>query len=608
MALTLENVASKVESLRRASSSRDQRHRDVHDVRSGDIDTVIPGSMPEAWPKPIVANLVDTSARDMAEVMGVMPSVNCTTSIMTTNKAKQFSAKKTKIANWYLIESKLYAGKQITASDHYLTYGMAIYVIEPDFEDRRPHIRVENPMGVYPEWDIFGRLRSYTKVWREEAIHLVAKFPHLQRVLVGNNGPRGPVSGWQEREIEIVKYCDGDQIMMYLPQHGNQLIDRMDNPLGKVYVSIGKRPGYDSEVRGAFDDAIWIQLAKSRMALLGLEAAEKNTRAPLAVPRDVQKMTFGDDALIRTDNPDKIVRVGLGNNVAPLQESQVLEQELRVGTRTPEARSGNMDASIITGRGVQALMGGFNTVITTGQSVIGEALRIAIELAFEMDEALWGGEKKTIRGTVQGSPFEESYIPSKDIDGDYTVDVTYGFAAGQDPARAIVGLLQLRGDQLISRDFFQRQLPMNIDVVQMQQQIDNEQFTDALKQGVMGYMQAIPQMALQAGGMFDPVTELQKVARVIELREKGKAVHDAVLDAFKPKEQPTTAAATPANPLGAALAASPGGAGQSPQGAPQGAPAGAQQPQGMDLMSLLSGLSGKGEATMSARTQRQAPI
>lgn len=463
-------------------------------------------------------------------------------------------------------------------------------------------------MGVYPEWDIFGRLRSYTKVWREEAIHLVAKFPHLQRVLVGNNGPRGPVSGWQEREIEIVKYCDGDQIMMYLPQHGNQLIDRMDNPLGKVYVSIGKRPGYDSEVRGAFDDAIWIQLAKSRMALLGLEAAEKNTRAPLAVPRDVQKMTFGDDALIRTDNPDKIVRVGLGNNVAPLQESQVLEQELRVGTRTPEARSGNMDASIITGRGVQALMGGFNTVITTGQSVIGEALRIAIELAFEMDEALWGGEKKTIRGTVQGSPFEESYIPSKDIDGDYTVDVTYGFAAGQDPARAIVGLLQLRGDQLISRDFFQRQLPMNIDVVQMQQQIDNEQFTDALKQGVMGYMQAIPQMALQAGGMFDPVTELQKVARVIELREKGKAVHDAVLDAFKPKEQPTTAAATPANPLEAALAASPGGAGQSPQGAPQGAPAGAQQPQGMDLMSLLSGLSGKGEATMSARTQRQAPI
>lgn len=611
MALTLDNIFGKVESLRRASSDRDQRHRDVHDVRSGDIDTVIPGSMPEAWPKPIVANLVDTSARDMAEVMGVMPSVNCTTSISSTYKSKQFNSKKTKIANWYLTESRLYAGKQITASDNYLTYGMAIYVIEPDFEEKRPHIRIENPMGVYPEFDIFGRLKSYSKVWREEAIYLVAKFPQLQRTLVGNNHAGQPSTGWQEREIEVVKYFDNDQIVMFLPQHGNLVVDRMENPLGKIYVSIGKRPGYDNEIRGAFDDAIWIQLAKSRMALLGLEAAEKNTRAPLAVPRDVQKMTFGDDAIIRTDSPDKVMRVGLANNVAPLQESQVLEQELRTGTRTPEARSGNMDASIITGRGVQALMGGFNTVITTGQTVIGEALRIAINLAFEMDEKLWGHEKKTIRGTVQGSPFEEAYVPAKDIDGDYTVDVTYGFAAGQDPARAIVGLLQLRGDQLISRDFFQRQLPMNIDVVQEQQKIDNEQFTDALKQGVMGYMQAIPQMALQSQGMFDPVPELQKVAKLIELREKGKAVHDAVLEIFKPKEQPAQAAAP--SPLEAALT------GQQPQGGPGGQAQGEGpnmagvtpqqgQPQGRDLMSLLSGLNSKGQATMSAQARRQSPI
>lgn len=601
---TLENIFNRVEALRRAASDRDQRHRDVHDVRSGDIDTVIPGSMPDAWPKPIVANLVDTSARDMAEVMGVMPSVNCTTGIMTTNKAKQFSSKRTKIANWYLNESRLQAGKQITASDHYLTYGMAIYVIEPDFKEMRPHIRVENPMGVYPEWDMFGRLKSYTKVWREEAIHLVAKYPQLMRVLQSNN-VRGSDTGWQHREIEVVKYCDADQIVMYLPQHGNRLVDQMENFLGKIYVSIGKRPGYDTEIRGAFDDAIWVQLAKSRMALLGLEATEKTVRAPLAVPRDVQKMTFGDDAIIRTDNPDKIKRVGIDIPQAAFQESAVLEQELRVGTRTPEARSGNLDASIITGRGVQALMGGFNTVITTGQAVIGEALRIAIALAFEMDQKLWPNEKRTIRGTVQGSPFEESYTPSKDIDGDYTVDVTYGFAAGQDPARAIVGLLQLRGDQLISRDFFQRQLPMNIDVVQMQQQIDNEQFSDALKQGIMGYMSAIPQMALQAQGMFDPVPELEKVAKLITLREKGKSVADAVLEVFKPKEQTQAA---PANPLEAAMAGAPSGPGSPGPGAPPGAAGGQQAPQGMDLMTMLTGLTSGGKATASVRTQKQQPI
>lgn len=602
MALSLESIFAKVEALRRAAADRDQRHRDVHDVRSGDIDTVIPGSMPDAWPKPIVANLIDTSARDLAEVMGTMPSVNCSTGILTTDKAKKTSSKKTKVANYYIQSSGLNSGKQVEFADFYTTYGMAVYSVEPDFQEKRPHIRVENPMGVYPEVDMFGRLKSYTKVWREEAIHLVAKFPELIRALQTNE-TGGPQMGWEQREIEVIKYIDADRMVLFLPQLGNKLLDEMPNIMGRVFLSVGYRPGYDSEVRGAFDDAIWVQLAKARMALLGLEATEKTVRAPLAVPRDVQKMTFGDDAVIRTDSPDKIRRVGIDVPQASYQEQAMLEQELRVGTRTPEARSGNVDASIITGKGVQALMGGFNTVVTTGQTVIGEALAEAIRLCFEMDEKLWPREKKTIRGTAQGTPFEETYLPGKDIAGDYTVDVTYGFAAGQDPARAIVGLLQLRGDQLISRDFFQRQLPMGIDVVQMQTQIDNEQFTDALKQGMQAYMSSIPQMALQGQ---DPVEALQRVAELIKLREKGEPVHDAVLKIFTPKKQPQGAA--PPNPLDALAGAAPGGPpgpGGQPAGAPPGAP---QQAQGMDIMSLLSGLTSGGKATMAARTERQSPL
>src|SRR6476646_2740271 len=598
MARTFEDIKKRVESLRRASAERDHRWNDVYSVRSGDTDTVMPGSMPDAWPKPIVANLIDTSARDMAEVMGDMPSINCSSGITTTDKAKKFSGKKTKIANHYVQCLGLNAGRQVTAADHYTTYGMVIYSVEASFENKRPYIRVENPMGTYIEKDLLRKVKSYSKGWVEQAIHLVNKFPQLLRVLQSNDDRQSGGQGWAERQIEVVKYCDAEQIIMYLPQHGEYMVSGMENPLKKVYISAGYRPGYDRETRGAFDDAIWVQLAKARMALLGLEATEKTVRAPLAVPRDVQKMTFGDDAVIRTDNPDKIRRVGIDVPSAAFQEGQMLEQELRVGTRTPEARSGNVDASIITGRGVQALMGGFNTVISTGQTVLSEALAKALELCFEMDEKLWPKEKKTVRGTVQGTPFEETYIPGKDIAGDYTVDVTYGFAAGQDPARAIVGLLQLRGDQLISRDFFQRQLPMSIDVAQMQVQIDNEQMVDAIKQGMMGYAQAIPQMALQGQ---DPMEALKRMADMIKLREKGESIQDAVLKVFTPKEAP---AGAPQNPMEALLG---GGAPAGTGGAPTGAP-GAQVPQGMDLQSMLAGLTSKGEATMSTRTQRQAPI
>lgn len=604
MALTIDRVAQKVESLRRAAADRDQRQRDVHDVRSGDVESVMPGAMPDAWPKPIVANMIDTSARDIAEVMGAMPSINCASGVITTDKAKRSSSKRTKIANAYVQHSKLHSGHQITFCDYYNTYGMALYVVEPDFEDMTPRIRVENPMGVYPELDLYGRIRSYTKVWREEAIHLVAKFPHLLRVLQSNE-VGGQEVGWAEREIEVVKYCDSDQITMYLPNHGNQVVDMMDNPMGKVYVSIARRPGFDMEVRGAFDDAIWVQLAKARMALLALESTEKSVRAPLAVPRDVQKMTFGDDAIIRTDNPEGVRRVGIDAPEYAFREGSLLDMEARQAMRSPEVRSGNIDASIITGRGVQALMGGFNTVITTGQSVIAQALRKALELCFEMDEKLWPDEKKTVSGVVQGTPFEESYVPRKDIGGNTTVDVTYGFAAGQDPARAIVALLQLRGDQLVSRDFVQRQLPMDLDVVQLQTQIDNEQFTDALKQGIMAYMQSILPMAQQ--GMVDPVDALTKMGKLIEEREKGTPVHDAVLKVFKPKEQPAAATQDPlAAILGGGGPQAPGGPGGGPQGST--APGGAGNPQGFDMLSLLSGLTGKGEATMSSRTQRQTGI
>ena len=184
--------------------------------------------------------------------------------------------------------------------------------------------------------------------------------------------------------------------------------------------------------------------------------------------------------------------------------------------------------------------------------------------------------------------------------------MTYGFAAGQDPARAIVALLQLRGDQLVSRDFVQRQLPMDLDVNQLQTQIDNEQFTDALKQGIMAYMQAILPMAQQ--GMTDPTDALMKMGKLIEEREKGTPVHDAVLKVFKPKEQAAAAAQDPlAALMGGGGPAAPGGGGGAP---PEGstAPGGAGQPQGFDMMSLLAGLTGKGEATMSARTQRQTGI
>lgn len=606
MVRTPSEIYNKVEALRKAHQDRDQRQKDVRDIRAGDIETVVPGSMPESWPKPIVANAIDTTARDISEVMGAMPAVNCTNSIMTSARAKKFSSKRTKIAQHYIMVSRLEAGKQIEFCDFYNTYGMGVYSVEPDFERKTPIIRIENPISAYPEYNLFGKLVSYSRVFRKKAIELAAQYPHLMAALKPPSSIYGTEDNrWMDSMVEVAKYQDADQIMLFLPEHGNRVAEVMPNPMGKVMITTACRPSPDGQIRGMFDDAKWVYLARSRMALLGLEATEKSVRAPLFVPRDVTVMEFGDDAVIRSDNPDKARYLVPDMPQFANQEAQLMGMELNNATRSPAARQGNLQSSIITGKGVEALMGSFNTVITTGQQVIGYALEAAIRLAFEMDEKLWPSEKKTIRGVVQGTPFEETYVPAKDIDGNYSVDVTYGFASGQDPARAIVALLQLRGDKLVSRDFVQRQLPMQIDVVQMQQQVDSEDFEDALKAGTQMLMQGIGQLAMQGQ---DPTELLTKLAKVISLREGGKPVHESILEAFKPQQ--------PQGQPGQQIP--PGVPGQGPPGAPPmgGAPGGGPggpgpmqgQPGTGDMMQLLASLKGSGAPNMTARTKRNIPI
>ena len=478
--------------------------------------------------------------------------------------------------------------------------GMGIYSVEPDFDRKTPVIRIDTPISAYPEYNLFGVLQSYTRVWRQKAIDLVSKYPQLMSALKPPSSLYGKEDNrWMDTMVEVAKYQDKDQIMMFLPEHGNRIAEVMPNPMGKVMVSVACRPSSDGQVRGMFDDAKWVYLARSRMALLGLEATEKSVRAPLFVPRDVTVMEFGDDAVIRSDSPEKARYLVPDMPQFANSEAQLMGMELNTATRSPAARSGKMDASIITGKGVEALMGSFNTVITTGQQVVGYALEGALRLCFEMDEKLWPNEKKTIRGVVQGTPFEETYVPSKDIDGNYSVDVTYGFASGTDPARAIVALLQLRGDKLVSRDFVQRQLPMQIDVVQMQQQVDSEDFEDALKAGTQMLMQGIGNLAMQGQ---DPSELLTKLAKVIQLREGGKPVHESVLEAFKPKEQPQMGQQmAPGIPGQGASQGAPGGLPGVPGGAPGGQPPG-------DMMQLLASLKSGGAPSMTARTKRSIPI
>ena len=577
--LSIEQIAARVDSLKQRAADQDSRAQDVLAVRKGKISSVYPEFFPEGVDANVVANFIDIVARDLSEVMAPLPAVNCSAANQVSDRARSFADKRTRIASNYFAHSDLQV-QMYTGADHYITFGFVPFIIELDEEAGLPRIRVESPIGAYPEFDRYGRCIAFAKRYSLSIAELVAQFPEYEIQLLGREGYRQDLNA----TVDFVRYYDKDQSVIYIPSRNNLILSQAVNPLGKMMVVVARRPSIDGEMRGQFDDVLGIQLLRNRFALLAMEAAEKSVQSPIVVPQDVQEIEFGGDSIIRTNNPAGVRRVELPIPNGAFTEQTLLQQELRTGTRYPESRTGNLDASIITGQGVQALMGGFDTQVKSAQAIFASALKDVISICFEIDETYFDFEK-TVRGVDAGSPYSIDYKPSKDIKQDYSADVRYGMLAGLNPAQGLIFMLQALGAKIISKDMVMRELPFGINVTQEQEKIEIEEMRNSLMGSLQAYTQAIPQIASQGG---DPSDIVMKIADVIKARQKGVAIEDAIEEIFKPEELPP-AGATQVEQTSPAPAAPVGGI----------SPAAAQ---GGGLQSLLSSLTAGGQASASART------
>ena len=580
MALDIERIAKRVENLKRLHSERDFRMAQIQAVRKGQIASIFPDLFPEGLPYSMVANFIDVAARDLAEVLAPLPSFNCGAVKVTDEKARKFADKRSMIANNYVANSRLQS-QMYWGADWYFSYGFLPIHVEPDFEGDIPFIRVEDPMGSYPEFDRFGRCVAYAKRYKKTSNELAHEFPEFATNILGRFGEN------TGNDIELIKYMDKDQTVLFLPNNNNLILSTVKNPLGKMTVRIARRPGIDDEPRGQFDDVIYVQMARARFANLAMEAAEKSIQAPLVVPSDVLDLPMGPDAVIRTTQPQGVGRVRLDIPAAAFQEQSALQSELRLGARYPEGRTGNIDASIITGQGVQALLGAFDSQIKAGQTILAEVFEDVLQIAFEMDEVLFDKEK-SVRGTAQGTPYELKYMPSKDIKGDTSIEVRYGLMAGLDPSRALIFSLQALGADLVSKDFIRRELPWNVNTTMEETRITVEKMQDNLTQAITATAQAIPAMAAQGA---DPSPLIKNIADVIDRITRGENIQDAALAVFTPPQQPEQPAQPEMAPPGAQgpveqAPQSPAAPGEPSGGVPQqaGPPA--------DLATMLAGLGG----------------
>lgn len=591
---SVDQILANIDIARRMSAGRREKMYQIKAIREGRWNEVQNGIFPDEVPEPMIANFIDVAARSSAEAIAPLPAFSCANAQMNTEAARKAADKRTKIANSYVTHSRL-GPQNILAADHLESCGFTAYIVEPDYDAKQPCIYVESAFDSLFARDKRGKTVWFAKVFRRNVQELIWEYPEYAVQL-------GDLKSRYQKDVEVIRYYDKDYDYVLIPQC-KIVLHQMKNPIDECRVFVTERPKFGETGRGAYDDLVWVQMARAKMALYTLRIAEDVANAPTALPDDAQEFQIGPNAQIRTANPAGVRRVDLSVPNQPFLESQTLRDELNLGGRQPESRDGNMDASIITGKGVQALQAGYDARIKTLQGLLANTLTDVMAACFKLDEALWPNLEKSIRGLEDGAPYEVKYRPARDIAGDYTCSVSYGLTAGLDPNRSLVFLLQALTSGVISVDTVQRQMPFELDVIAEQKRINVEQIRNALLGSIAMLPQAIPAMAMQGA---DPTALVAKVNAVIKKLQKGSSIEDAVEEAFPPPPPPQApdqaaagGAGAPQDPMAQLMAAAGGGGGQ--PGMEQGGAA-------EQLIQSIAGTGPTGNPNLSMSTRTTRPV
>lgn len=603
-------------------AGRDRNAELIHQVRRGNIRQLFPEELDfsitfEGSP---VANFVDIVAHDMAEGIAPLPALACTSGKMKADTDLQRAETKNRIGDNYWLHSRLDI-QMLKGADRYVTYGFVPFFIEPDLVSKLPYIHVEDPRYAYYELDRCGRVKVYAKRWLKSIDELCALFPEFDSIIRGPKDQNGKQQSG-DTQLKMVRWVDDTNVTLFLPEREGLTLTSYAHLLSRAPVVIAERPSEDDSPRGQFDDVIWVQVARAIMSTLALEAASIAVQAPIAVPTDMDEFPIGPHAIYQSDNADKIHKIPLEMPPQIFAEGAALDQELRLGSRYPDARSGGINASVITGKGVEALLGSFDSQIKGAQMILKVAAQDYTAISFEMDEKWWPHDSKVVSGTVSGSSYEFSYTPSKDINGRYACTVTYGFASGlSNPSQAAVMMLQLEGAGVISKSTMRDNLPMPMSGMTEERSINVEASREALKQGVFALVQASGQMAAQGQ---DPTPIVQMSVQMIRNLQNGQPVEEAVASAYQSmhqaqqqaqeQAQAEQAQAAEAAGAGGGAPGGPGGSFDGANGAPEAGVPGFQAPGQAGLppggrpamAEMIAGLRGNGNLPVNSFTVRRS--
>lgn len=427
-------------------------------------------------------------------------------------------------------------------------YGYAVWVLTerrgPDGL-RYPHAELRNPLEAYPgDFGVDQQPADIAFVRYVSVKDLVKMYPEHARTLVQAGVASADValppvdsgSSWasQRQGVKIAEYYDHRGCWWVVPEK-RLLLEYRENPMSRPMFTIAKRFAFD-ELQGQYDHVIGLMAMQARLSVMQAQFIQDSVHTETNIygpaPAVYRKGRFAINEL------DQGTRVEKPVNNMPFQAFQAIdriERALRVTARYPVTDDAQSPTAWATGAGLEELGSSQTLEVRTYQTQIRRAVETLDSLRLEWEDRRYGSQKRTVVGEFRGQRYAETYTPSKVIGGAYKTRRKFGFMAGWDESRKLVGGLQLVAAGIIPKAVMRENLDgLDESLTRVEELLDAERAETVLQDTLLQMAQSGDPRALEAVIKMMPSGETRRVLEEVFMPEEQVAPEEAPLPEAPP--------------------------------------------------------------------------
>ena len=449
MPLEINRLSSMYAAWRSRFTERDVRMETIDRIVRGEFDIFDPDEEKVTSRSP---NLVQVAIEDTAEAASLVPTIRVQPEGSTVT-AKKVARTMEQIAVNYMDLNQIDMLIPRSIMDK-AAYGMSVWTITPDLEQKIPVIERRDPRQCYPEpgfrpgddvrkcmftreiffnqlpveyqqklKDVIADYSEYDDPDENSKVVLVEYYDMEEYILAGL---------YQASTSGLVRYRgDGD---VPLPVE----LERIEIKAGVCPVVSGTRISLDGEGRGQFDQVVGLLEAHIRLTGLILDYADQAVYSDIFVKDLIGEMPYGGGSFIELGPQGAIGRVPPAVSSLNVQADLAqLVDGMHVAGRWPKRRPGEIDQSIASAKFLESAAGMMNTAIRTYHQILQRQMEKALRIAFEIDKTYFPGAKSA-SGILRNQQFLIEYNPGSDINTDHQLRGEYGLGLGRDPAQSPV--------------------------------------------------------------------------------------------------------------------------------------------------------------------------